>query len=128
MEKQVQHQRPLILAGFVIAQAVGWFILFFLLPAFWNIELIDERVSLLFFGYISLGTFMNAIGGYFWALAGLKRQASNNLAFLNSLPLWILIITHPEFQQDVFFIVAFFILNFFCALLGNWFGIRFFFD
>ena len=118
----------MILAGFVVSHTLIWFLLSFVLASYWYIELLDPAISLIFVGFIFSVVLMNSIGGYFWALANIPRKKATNLAILNSLPLWVLIVLQPELQTDLFFPVIFFVLNIACAALGNWFGVRMFYE
>lgn len=129
MKNEVQASPRLMLAaGFIVSQLAAWFIIMFFLPTFWKVEVIDEKVALVFLGFLIITTFSAAIAAYFWTKGGFKIYITRRLALLNVLPFWALIVFHPLWSTELFFYITFLIFAMITSQLGNWFGYRFFFD
>lgn len=118
----------LILAGFVISQLVGVFLYSFFFPAYWSYVILDENFAIIMLGHIVLITFLSAIGGYFWALAGIPMKVGHRLAFLNSVPVLALVIFHPYLGSFYFLFAFYLVVMLICSRLGNWFGVRVFYE
>lgn len=127
-QQSLPHRKSCLAAGFIVSNLIQFFIGSFFFLKFWQIDPMQSEISLVLIGSIFLSTLTASVASYFWSLGGINLKNIRLLAIPNGSLIWFLYVVHPKLGSDYFFVIFGGVVVLFCAMLGTWFGRRFFYE
>ncbi len=124
--KSKQVDQKSLWTGVILSQLVVFFIGGFFWHSFQAEELGESGVGKIFLITILLTTLNGVVAGYFWDRAGLRLIQSRIVAIVNTFPILVAFIYHPNFGDSTFILIFVSIIIVIMAQMGTWFAYRFF--